>query len=185
MNAFRILLVFSAFFIASTPRAQDVSSGPDQGEKVPALKVFDATGTNKDKEVDYPAERKDKLTIYVIIQAEKWDRPMARFLKKLDEALQKEEEDSYAVAVWLTENPEKTKEYLPLAQQSLKLQKTALTCFPGEKAGPESWHINTDAHLTAVVTMKGKVAAKFGYRSINETDASAVHDAYKKELKKK
>jgi hypothetical protein len=89
------------------------------------------------------------------------------------------------VAVWLTDYPDKTKEYLPLAQQSLRFQKTALTCFTGEKAGPKDWNINSDAHVTAVVTTKGKVASTFGYRSINETDAPAVLDAYKKALKKK
>ena len=39
------------------------------------LKVFDATGPLKDKEVDYAAERKGKPTVYVFIQADKWDRP--------------------------------------------------------------------------------------------------------------
>ena len=52
---------------------------------MPPLKVFDATGSYKDQEVDYTAERKDQPTIYIFIQADRWDRPMARFLKKLDE----------------------------------------------------------------------------------------------------
>ena len=152
---------------------------------MPPLKVFDATGPNKGKEVDYAAERKQKPTIYIFIQAEKWDRPMARFLRELDGALQKQNEDSSVVAVWLTDNPDKTKEYLPVAQQSLQYQKTALTCFTGEKAGPKDWNINALAHLTAVVTTKGKVASTFGYRSINETDAPAVQNAYTKALKDK
>ena len=181
----RVLLAFSGLFLVSLAWAQDVSSGPDQGKKVPPLKVFDATGPNKDKEIDYAAERKAKPTIYLFIQADKWDRPMARFVRKLDEALQKEGEDSALVAVWLTDNPDKTKEYSPVAQQSLQLQKTTLTCFTGEKVGPKDWNINADAHLTAAVTTKGKVAATFGYRSINETDAPAVQDAYKKALKDK
>src|SRR5712692_6568668 len=160
MSSFRVLLASCGLFLNSFAWAQDLSSGPDQGKKVPPLKVFDATGLNKGKEVDYAAERKQRPTIYILIQAEKWDRPMARFLRKLDEALQKEEEDSSVVSVWLTDNPDKTKEYLPVAQQSLQFQKTTLTCFTGEKAGPKDWNINADAHLTAVVTTKGKVAAK-------------------------
>jgi hypothetical protein len=181
----RILMALATLFLVSLAWAQDVSSGPDLGKNVPPLKVFDATGPHKGKEVDYAAERKQRPTIYLFIQAEKWDRPMARFLRKLDEALQKEDEESSMVVVWLTDNPDKTKEYLPVAQQSLQLQKTTLTCFTGEKAGPKDWNINGDAHLTAVVTTKGKVAATFGYRSINETDAPAVQDAYKKALKDK
>src|SRR6266849_10653574 len=117
MRLLRVLLTFSGLFLTAPAWAQDVPSGPDQNKKVPPLKVFDATGANKDKEVDYAAERKEKPTIYIFIQADKWDRPMARFLRELDEALQKEDEDSSLVAVWLTDNPEKIKEYLPVAQR--------------------------------------------------------------------
>jgi hypothetical protein len=67
----RVLLAFSGLFLVSLAWAQDVSSGPDQGKKVPPLKVFDATGPNKDKEIDYAAERRAKPTIYIFIQADK------------------------------------------------------------------------------------------------------------------
>ena len=53
------------------------------------------------------------------------DRPMARFMRKLDETLLKESEEVYIVAVWLTDDVDKTKGYLPRAQQSLKFQNTA------------------------------------------------------------
>jgi hypothetical protein len=101
----RVLLAFSGLFLASLAWAQEVSSGPDQGKKVPPLKVFAATGPNKDTEIDYAAERKEKPTIYLFIQADKWDRPMARFLRKLDQALQKANDEAVLVAVWLTEDP--------------------------------------------------------------------------------
>jgi hypothetical protein len=160
--------------------AQSVESGPEKGMNVAKLKVFDATGAHKDKEVDYAADRKGKGTVYVFIEADKWDRPMARFLKELDKALQKDGEDVLVIAVWLTGDADKTKDYLPRAQQSLQLQSVVLTCFPGDKAGPEGWNINQDAHLTAVVANKGQVAASFGYRSINETDVPTVHKALQK-----
>ena len=50
---------------------------------------------------------------------------MARFMRKLDETLLKESEEVYIVAVWLTDDVDKTKGYLPRAQQSLKFQNTA------------------------------------------------------------
>ena len=178
-------LILSGLIMVWPTAKQDVESGPDQGKKAPALKVFAATGPNQDKEVDYVAERKDKPTIYVFLQADKWDRPMARFLRTLDETVLKENEDAYVVAVWLTEDADKTKSYLPRAQQSLKLQNTALTLFPGESAGPKDWAVNADAHVTAVVVNKARVAKRFGYRSINETDAPAVREALKKALHEK
>ena len=100
-------------------------------------------------------------------------------MRKLDETLLKESQEAYIVAVWLSDDVDKTKGYLPRVQQSLNFQNTALTCFTGEKAGPKDWGINPDAHFTAIVTCKGCVAKKFGYRSINETDAPAVQEALK------
>lgn len=158
MNALRTLVVLPVVFLAGAVLARDVDSGPKQGDPVPPLKVFDATGPRMGDEVDYAAERKVKPTVYVFIRADKWDRPMARFLKKLDDAVQKDNEDAYVVAVWLTEDVAKTKAYLPVAQKSLQFQGTALTCFTGEGTGPKGWGINADAHLTAVVASGGKVA---------------------------
>jgi hypothetical protein len=94
-------------------------------------------------------------------------------------------EGTYVVAVWLTEDAAKTKDYLPIAQKSLHLQSTALTCFTGEGAGPKDWGINADAHLTAVVTAGGTVVKAFGYQSINETDVPAVREALRKAVKGK
>jgi hypothetical protein len=160
--------------------SQDVPSGPAKGKAVPPLKVFAATGPHQDKEVDYAKERGAKPTVFVFIPADKWSRPLARFLKKLDEAVPKVGEDAAVVAVWLADDPAKTKAYLPVAQNSLQLQATALTCFTEDKEGPKGWGINADAHATAVVTARGKVAAVFGYRSVNETAVPAVRDALHK-----
>ena len=181
----KLFCSFSAFAVVLTvlpARGQDLASGPDKGKAVPALRVFDATGQHEGKEVDYAADRKGKPTIYVLVRADRWDRPMARFLRKLDEAVRKEG-DTRVVAVWLTDDAEKTKKYLPVAQQSLQFERTALTCFTGGKDGPKGWGVNADAHLTAVVANKGKVAATFGFRSLNETDVPGVRDALKKARK--
>src|SRR5262249_53705753 len=140
---------------------------------------------HKDKELDYAAERKDRPTVYVFIQADRWDRPMNRFLKELETALAKDFTDAQAVAVWLTEDVDKTKAYLPVLQEAVKYETTALTCFPGEKTGPKGWSVNPDAHLTAVVANKQKVAATFGYRSVNETNVPEVRDALQKAVKEK
>lgn len=173
-----------ALFLACTTSAmaQDVSSGPDKNTKVPALKVFDATGLNKDKDVDYVTERKDKPTIYLLVRADKFDRPMNRFMKGLDAAVKQETEEAYIVAVWLTDDVDKAKERLPAVQESVQYQNTALTIFTSGKDGPKDWNANADAHLTVVLANKGKVAATFGYQSVNETDVKAVRTAFRKSL---
>jgi hypothetical protein len=183
----RQLVVFASIFLwmACSSLAQDVITGPEKEAKVPALKVLDATGINKDKEIDYAADRADKPTVYLLIDAEKFDRPMNRFMKTLDGVVAKDFEGAYVVAVWLTSDPDKTKALLPRVQQSVQYEATALTLFSGANEGPKGWGVNADAHLTAVVANKGKVAATFGYRSINETDVPKVQEALKKAIKGK
>jgi hypothetical protein len=178
------LAIVAILMLTAFVRAQDVPSGPETGKSLPALKVFAATGPFQDKDVDYAAERKDRPTVYLLIQADKFTRPMARFMRTLDEEGRKLGEDPYIVAVWLASDVEKTKEYLPRAQQSLRFERTALTCFTGDRAGPKDWNINADAGLTAVIARKGKVTTLFGYRSINETDAPKVLAALKNSLGK-
>jgi hypothetical protein len=178
-----VVLASVSLFLTPSSQAQDVTSGPEKGAKVPALKVFDATGIHKDKEADYAADREGKPTVYLFINAEKFDRPMNRFMKTLDGIVAKDFEGAYVVAVWLTSDADKAKALLPRVQQSVQYEATALTLFSGAKEGPKGWGMNADAHLTAVVANKGKVAATFGYQSINETDVPKVKEALEKAIK--
>lgn len=155
----------------------DVASGPKEGEKVASLKVFAVTGEPKDKDVDYAELRKDKPTIYVFVSAENFTRPMFRYIKTLEE---KVGDDAMIVAVWLTDDADKSKEYLPKISNYFK--GAALTVF-GEKAGPKDWGINVDAHLTTVIANKAKVVKSFGYMSLNDTDVPDVVETLKKAIK--
>jgi hypothetical protein len=176
----RTTLFLVAALSATAACGDDIVSGPEKGAKTPALEVFDATGPNRGKTVDYAAERKDRPTVYAFVQADQFDRPMNRFLKELDKSVRADAPDAYVVAVWLTDDVDKTKEKLPIVQQSVQYGATALTCFPGDKAGPKGWGVNADARLTVVVANKQKVTATFAYRSVNETDAKPVLEALKK-----
>jgi hypothetical protein len=170
--------------LTGSGRGQDIVSGPAKDAKVLALKVYDATGEHKEKEVEYAAQRKDKPTVYLFIDAEKFDRPMNRFMKTLDGAVKKDFGDAYVIAVWLTGDADKTKALLPRVQQSVQYEATALTVL-ADKAGPRDWNINIDAHLTVVVANKGTVRATFGYRSVNETDVPAVKEKLAEAARKK
>src|SRR4051812_47667496 len=112
--------LFTIALLGSLVAAQDIASGPEKGGNAPALSVFDATGEHKDKTIDYAAERKDKPTIYFLVRADKFDRPMNRFMKTLDQAIAKDFKDVYVVAVWLTDDLDKTKAFLPKVQMSVK-----------------------------------------------------------------
>src|SRR5262249_2480471 len=141
-------------------------SGPNVGSTVKGFKVAATTGEQAGKEVDFVAERKDRPTVYLFVQAENFSRPQGRFMHNLDEELAKGIEgapDAAVVAVWLTDNAEMSKDYLPKVHGSLQFQKTILTVFEGRKGGPIDWSINDHSYLTAVVVRGGNVVASKGY----------------------
>lgn len=170
----RIVFVAVCCLMLTVTAMADVNSGPKVGEKVAKLKVVVTTGDDAGKEIEVAERHKGKPTIVVFVQAERWDRPMARYLRTLDQELLKNRSDVRLVAVWLTDDIEKSKEYLPRAQQSLKLEQTDWCVFVGDKNGPPDWTINADAHLTAVLISENQIDATIGYRSLNETDVPEV-----------
>ncbi len=163
----------------------DVESGPAKDANVPELKVFAVVGMIEDKEVDYASLRGNKTTVYVFVKSKEGripeaGRPAGRFLKELDKAIKDLGGDAYIVAVWLTDDGDQTKEYLPLVQTSLQFEATALTYYPGDKTGPMDWAINADANVTVVIAARGKVVQSLGYLSVNETDVPKVVEIVKK-----
>ncbi|QEL20299.1 hypothetical protein [Limnoglobus roseus] len=177
MKAFSMLVLLTA---AAACQA-DVESGPKAGEKVGEVKVTVVVGEKEGKEIDFAAERKDEPTVYLFVNAEKFGRPAFRFLKKLDEKIGDAADKAEVVAVWVGDAA-KSKEYLERAKGSLKFGKTALTVFDG--VGPNGWGINADAHVTAVVVVKGKVVKSFAFVSLNEKDEEAVTAELTKAIKK-
>ncbi|QDU22604.1 hypothetical protein [Urbifossiella limnaea] len=175
----------AALVVLATGSAQDIDSGPKAGEKVTVLKAYGVVGTVEGKEADFAAERKNDPTVYLFVQSEHFGRPMARFIKVLDEKLKTANEKAGVVAVWIGDKEAftKNKDYLPRVQMSLKLENTAYAAHEGEKSGPNGWGLNADAHVTVVVADKGKVAKSFAFVSVNETDVRSVLAAVKGEKK--
>lgn len=162
---------------AVTSTAADVESGPKEQADIPALKVTFATGTHEGKEIDLPGERKDAPTIYLFITSDKFDRPVGRFVKELDRKLGAASDTALAYAVWVGGEAERSREYLPRVNQSLKFEKTELA-WTTDKT-PEGWGLNDEASLTVVVAKGKKAARVFAWRSVNETDVPKVLEALK------
>ena len=87
MRVCQVSAVIACLVAINIVRAEDVQSGPKAGDKVAALKALVATGDNAGKELDISAERKDKPTVYIFIDADQFSRPIARCLKVLDGAV--------------------------------------------------------------------------------------------------
>jgi hypothetical protein len=179
----RQLLTLTAVLLAGTCARAQVESGPKAGEKVMELKVHAVSGSNEGKEVDYPAERKDEPTVYLFVNAEKFSRPIHRYIKTLDDKLPQVNDKLAAVAVWVTADGDKSKEFLAKIKQYYN--NTSLTVFGGGANGPNGWGVNEAAHLTVVIAHKGKVVKSFAYESISEKDVDAVEAELKKAVEKK
>lgn len=173
----RLVVLAIVFGLSSSLAFADLASGPGEGNALEPLKVVVVAGESSGKELDFVAERKDKPTVFVVVVADKFARPMARFIKVLDDKLKAERTDVDIVAVWLTDDVNKSKDYLPKAFMSLKTERTAWSVFPGEKTGPNNWGINPDADITVVVSDGAKAKFSKGYRSINETEVPKVFEA--------
>lgn len=162
--------------------AGDIPSGPEPGATVKPCTVAVAVGNRDGQTIELTADRGAKPTVYLFVQAERFDRPTARFIRAIDDALKariQEAPEAESVAIWLTDTPEQSREYLPRAQQSLRLEKTTWSIFDGSSKGPEGWSINDAALLTAVVVRDGKVVLSHGYRSLDEVEPREVLQALK------
>lgn len=179
----RYAMCLLALSFGSVALAQDIDSGPAKGKKVPELKVYAVSGPIQGETVDYAAKREGKPTVYALIPSAKFSRPMHSFLKGLEKALEKEIKDSLLVAVWIPEDQQKTKDFLPKITQYYQI--AALTYFPGEKAGPKGWDINDQADITIILANKGTVVGRYGYNSINDTVVRDVMKDFSKAVKGK
>jgi hypothetical protein len=157
--------------------AADVESGPKADTKVAELKVTFVTGANEGKEIDLPGERKDDPTVYFFVNAAKFDRPVYRMMKAVDEKLGDANAKAAGFAVWVGVETDKQKERLPLIAQSAKFAKCEIAWIT--TGTPEGWGLNDDAHLTVVIVKDKKVTKTFAWKSVNETDAKAVLEAVK------
>lgn len=154
----------------------DLETGPAKGTALPTLKVTMVTGEKAGKELD-TAREEYKPVAFIFLRSDRFDRPQARFLSHLDKEIVKAGRERHVLVIWLTDDVEKGKEYLPRVQGSLKLSKTFFSISADGFAGPPDWAINNDCHLSVIIPQAGKVRACFGYRSVNETDVPAVMKA--------
>jgi hypothetical protein len=178
----RLLFALSLTLAVAGVARADIESGPKDGIAVPKLTVDVASGVGLVAgEADVAKVRGDKPTVYAFVTAEKFSRPLAQLLRKLDEKAA-DVKDAAVVAVWVGGDAAKNKDYLDRVGTSLKLNRTALTASPAEQ--PEGWALNSDAHVTIVVVVKGKVVKSMPLVSVSEKDATKAIEALTKAVKK-
>ena len=166
----QLTLAIAFTTISSTAPADEPKSAA-----VPALNAVVCVGDDAGQKTDLTKARDKSPTIYMFIQGDKWDRPIARLLRELDTKVKDEVSDGRVIAVWLSNNEvDRYKEHLPRVQQSLKLAMTTYAVWPGDPFGPAAWNINRDDHVTVVTTRDGKIRGRHTFQSTNEGDAPKI-----------
>lgn len=169
-----LLAFILSTFTPVTLKAQDKSSSTSQ-KPVPKLTAVVCVGEKTGEPAELTQNRGEKPTIIMFIQLEKWDRPIARLLRELDQQTNAKLTDGSVVAVWLSNNEvAKLKEHLPRVQQSLKLSTTTYAAWSGDTFGPSDWNLNQDESVTVITINKGMVLGRHTFRSTNEGDAAKI-----------
>lgn len=166
-----LVLVAGAWaFLGSIARCDsDLSSGPAPNDPVAPLKVFVVSADDNDQKADVAERSRKQPTLYLFVDAARWNRPMFRFVKTLEEQLG---DSDQVVAVWLAKDVDESKTYL--AKIRTYFVKAALCVAEASPEGPKDWGINPDASLTVVATRQGKVVKSWGYRAPDETRVKEV-----------
>lgn len=163
----------------------EIESGPPVNQPAPALSVQPVTNGQPGEAQNIVAERAAMPTVYLFVPAARFDRPVARFAKQLDTAVQKHQmlhPNLQLVIVWQVEDAAAGATRTSAIQGSLQLQATQWVVWKGAGAGPDGWAISDRASLTAVIVNNKDVKATFGYDAVNETLVPAINTALGKAL---
>ncbi len=167
-------LLFAAFL------AGDPTSGPQVGDELKDFRIHGMFGPQADKEFRLIKDVEKKPTLVIFVQ--KMTRPALRLMRPVDEFAAKEEKLSKHF-VFVTDDTDKTKEFLKRAEKSLNLQSPIGICLEG-KDGPPAYGLNDQVAMTIVIAKDGRVVANFALVDPNETDARKVNQAIAKALSK-
>lgn len=180
----KTLASFLCLISLSAALAQDESfpSGPKAGEKLGEVKVFAFSGPDAGKEVQLFKQATGPALVVFVHQL---TRPAFQFMKPVDKFAAELAEDKLQTHfVWLTDDKEKTEEFLKRAQNSLNLQSPVSICLEG-KDGPPTYGLNDKVILTVLLSKDNKVVANFAFVDPSGRDSKKVLAAMAKLMGKK
>lgn len=177
-----VVFLFSTAALVATVRSAAVAAGPTVDAPVPPLNAQVMQADGRFEDANLTAAIGAKPAVLLFVNARRWDRPVARFVKTLDTKLREFSATAEVKMVWPVEDVEATRDYLPRAARSLQLQHTASAVLRDDGSGPAGWNLTTDATLTAVVVHRGKTSAVRVFDSINETDVDGVGELLRQAL---
>ena len=155
-------------------------SGPPVGDKLGDFKSHAVFGPDAGKEFKLLDKIKASPTLVIFVH--KITRPGLQFLRPVDKYAAENDKLASHV-VWLSEDKDKTEEFLKRAEKSLNLQTPVSICLEG-KDGPAAYGLNDKVKMTVLIAKDGKVVANFALVDPNATDSRKVVVALAKALGK-
>lgn len=140
---------------------EKVFSGPQAGEKLPALKVTGIFGEDAGKNSDYTKRADGKPTVLIFMH--KLTRPGAAVERMIMTFCGKKKRDKFfAGVVYLSDDVTAATQRLKRAQRALVPNKNMYFGVSADGAeGPGAYGLNRKMTLTILVADKGKVTANF------------------------
>jgi hypothetical protein len=153
------MFTLSLLLLGTWIEDKEILAGPELNKPIPSLKTLQIVGDHADMEIDWKETAQTKPTLIVFVRSDKWERPVARVLKQLDDALiaaRKDLPDAHVGIVWVSKDADKAKDYLPKVQQSIKLQASSWNHFNGEVYDASGWQLSGDGALNIVLVKDNK-----------------------------
>ncbi|MCH7689096.1 MAG: hypothetical protein IH899_20880 [Planctomycetes bacterium] len=172
----RPAVVIAVLFLIATDvsRAEEktpVFSGPQAGEKLPALKVRLAYGNEAGRTVDLVERAAGKPTLLVIVNGS--NRPAARLTRILMNFAEMHEDKLFAGVVYLDSDLSAAEQKLKRAVSWWKVGPPVGISIDGAE-GPGSYGLNRNVNVTVLVANTGRVTSNFALVQPSETDAAKI-----------
>lgn len=149
-----------------------VFSGPQPGEKLPALKAVGVFDDLAGKEIDAVKEADGKPLLLVFVHST--TRPAAALTRALAAYAESRSKDGLrAYVVWLAADRTEAEQFLKRARQSLALKVPVVISLDGAE-GPGAYGLNRKVILTVLVAKDSKVTANFALVQPAVTDAPKI-----------
>ncbi len=170
------LTVVTAILLAHAPRVfgaeEDAPfSGPQPGEKLPALEVVLAYGKEADQTVDFVEQAAGKPALLVIVNGS--NRPAARLTRVLMNYAEMHQDKLFAGVVYLDKDRAAALQYLQEAVSWWQVGPPVGVSIDGGE-GPGAYGLNRNVHVTVLFANKGQVTSNFALVQPGETDAPRI-----------
>ncbi len=179
----RTLSLVAVLALTAGPARADedkVFSGPQPGEKLPALKAVGVFDYRAGKELDAVKEADGKPLLLVFVHST--TRPSAALTRALAAYAESRSKDGLrAYVVWLAADRTEAEQFLKRARQSLGFKVPVVISLDGAE-GPGAYGLNRKVILTVLVAKDGKVTANFALVQPAVTDAPKIAEEIVKQV---